>query len=308
MDISELHPELRKTYSRIPTLPLQRAPVRWIVRTLMNLVPNKAKSVPGIAVEDRQLSNCAVRIYRPESNASGAGLVWIHAGGYVMGNTGMNDGDCINLARELGLVVVSVNYRLAPGHPFPAAHEDCLAAWNFLVEAAPELGVDPKRIAVLGQSAGGGLAAGLVQRIADSSEVQPAAQVLMYPMLDDRPAANTALDEVKHRFFDNKSNRGGWECYLGQAAGADTVPPYAVAARREDLSGLPPTWIGVGDVDLLYAEDCEYAERLRAAGVNCQLHIADRAPHAYDAMAPDSSVSQETRDSVYQFLREHLNL
>lgn len=183
-----------------------------------------------------------------------------------------------------------------------------MAVWQFMLESGEQLGTDPSRLAILGQSAGGGLAAGIAQRIVDSGGVQPAAQLLMYPMLDDRTAADTALDGIKHRFFNNKNNRGGWQCYLGQAPGMDAVPPYAVPARREELSGLPPTWICVGELDLFYREDCSYAERLKAAGVHCDLHIAEGAPHAYDAMVPDSSITKATVESYYSFLRKHLRV
>jgi acetyl esterase/lipase len=174
--------------------------------------------------------------------------------------------------------------------------------------SAAGFGIDRERIAVLGQSAGGGLAAGLVQRIADGGGVQPAMQALMYPMIDDRTAANQALDRIKHFFWNNRNNRGAWGWYLGQSPGLDKVPAYSVPARREDLSGLPPTWMCVGEVDLFYPEDCAYAERLRAAGVHCELHVAPQTPHAYDFIAPESSLTKATMQDCYRFLREQLHL
>jgi len=309
MNIQELHPELRKPYSRFPTLPVHNRLFLAVINFLMaRVVGNKIKPFPGVLVEDRPLDNCKVRIYRTEGIKSRAGLLWIHGGGYVLGNTGMNDWECSTLASSLGLLVVSVDYRLAPKSPFPAALDDCYGAWQFMQSSAHEWGIEPARIAIMGQSAGGGLAATLVQRIADAGGTQPACQVLMYPMVDDRSAANRELDKIRHRFWNNRNNRAAWSWYLGQAPGLASVPPYAAAARRKDLSGLPPAWICVGDLDLLYSDDCAYAENLKAAGVPCELHIASGAPHAYDAVAPDSSVTKETVELYCDFLHRQLCL
>jgi acetyl esterase/lipase len=308
MDIQQVHPELRKAYSRMPALPIHNPAFHFVFNLLMKLMPARIKPAAGVDIEDRSVGKCTVRIFRPEGKASGAGLLWIHGGGYIMGNAGMNDRECTALARELKLVVVYVDYRLAPRHPFPAALDDCFDAWNFMQTSAGGLGIDRERIAVLGQSAGGGLAAGLVQRLADTGGVQPATQLLMYPMIDDRTAANRELDQIKHFFWNNKNNRGAWGWYLGQPPGLDEVPAYSVPARREDLSGLPPTWMCVGEVDLFYKEDCAYAERLKAAGVPCELHISPQTPHAYDFIAPESSLTKATMHDCYRFLREQLHV
>jgi len=136
----------------------------------------------------------------------------------------------------------------------------------------------------------------------------PASWLLMYPMIDDRSAANTELDRINHRFWNNRNNRGAWHWYLGHPPGQEHVPPYAVAARREDLSGLPPAWVCAGELDLLFDDDKAYAERLKAAGVHCEMHVAPGAPHAYDAVAPDSSVTRETVEGYRRFLCNRLNL
>ena len=308
MDVQKLHPELRKAYSRMPAVPVHIPAVRHVFTLLMKLMPSRIKPVAGVSIEDRSVGQCTVRIFRPEGKTSGAGLMWIHGGGYIMGNIGMNDRECAALAKELQLVVVFVDYRLAPRHPFPAALDDCFEAWKFMQASAAELGLDRERIAVLGQSAGGGLAAGLVQRLADTGGVQPAIQVLMYPMIDDRTAANQELDQARHFFWNNRNNRGAWDWYLGKPPGLGDMPAYSVPARREDLSGLPPSWMCVGEVDLFYQEDCAYAERLRAAGVPCELHIAPQTPHAYDFIAPDSSVTKATMQDCYRFIRTQLHL
>ena len=143
------------------------------------------------------------------------------------------------LARDAGILVANVEYRLAPTHQYPAAIDDCVEAWQWLLQSAGELGIDPARIAIAGQSAGGGLAAALALRVHDAGGVQPAAQILFCPMIDDRTALRSELDGNDYLMWNTRHNRQAWSWYLGQPAGAPEVPAYAAPARRDDLSGLP---------------------------------------------------------------------
>ncbi|MFN2323456.1 MAG: alpha/beta hydrolase [Trueperaceae bacterium] len=255
---------------------------------------------------DHAEAGVRVRVYRPEAGASGGALLWLHGGGLIVGRPSMDDGRCVAWARDLGLVVVSVDYRLAPEHPFPAALDDAHAAWTWLQGAAAALGVDPERVAVGGGSAGGGLAACLTQRLRDEGGAQPAAQLLVYPMLDDRTAARRELDGAGHRVWTNRSNRAGWSAYLGGAPGAADVPMHAAAARSADLAGLPPAWIGVGALDLFLDEDRAYAARLAAAGVPTEVDEVPGAPHGFDALAPDVPLAQAFVARQTAFLRDRL--
>jgi acetyl esterase/lipase len=201
--------------------------------------------------------------------------------------------------------VVSVKYRFAPEHPFPAALEDCYAALGWLHENAEKLGVDRGRIAIGGESAGGGLAAALAQLAHDRGELPVCFQLLVYPMLDDR----TALDPTRPRtlVWTPTGNHFGWTSYLGHPPRLEEDRPYAVPARREDLSGLPPAWIGVGDIDLFYPENVGYAERLQAAGVACQLEVVPGFYHGAFGMAPDdSAIANGFRNSAKRALRAAL--
>lgn len=303
-----IHPELRHTYSRIPAVPLHNRLVIALAQWLQNLRPTRPPANADVSIEELSLAHGQSRLYRPNTGASGAGLLWIHGGGYIIGNAAINDRECIYLARELGLTVLSAEYRLAPQHPFPAGLDDCYDAWQQMLQRAESWDIDPHRLAIAGQSAGGGLAAGLVQRIRDTGGIQPAAQILMYPMIDDRTAANKALDAVKHRLWNNRNNRGAWNHYLQQAPGQESVPRYAAPARREDLSGLAPAWVGVGEADLFFTEDCDYAHRLQAAGICCELHTTPMAPHAFDIIVAEAAVSRDFIQSYTQFLRRHLNI
>ena len=226
-------------------------------------------------------SGVGLRIHRPGHTASGRALLWIHGGGYVLGDAAMDDKHCRRLAHELGATVAAVDYRLAPEHPYPAPLHDCYDALMWLTEAPS---VDARRVAVAGASAGGGLAAAVAQLAHDRAEIDLAAQVLVYPMLDDRTGHGPDPGRRNRRMWNNTSNRLGWEAYLATAD-----PNIAVPARRQGLSGLPPAWIGVGTLDVLYDEAVSYAERLRAAHVRCQLHVVDGAFHGFDAVAPKSS-------------------
>jgi len=307
MNFDKIHPELRAAMKRAPNLPLHNRVVLTLLKQLMKIIP-VPKAGPGVTIEERQLKQASVRIYRPEGDGNGAGLLWIHGGGLIIGHAAQDDRTCGALVRDLGLTVVSVEYRLAPSHQYPAAIDDCFEAWQWLQQSAPELGIDPARIAVSGQSAGGGLAAALALRVHDAGGIQPAAQILFCPMIDDRTALRSELDTNDYLMWNARNNRQAWSWYLGQPAGSPEVPAYAAAARRDDLAGLPPAWISTGDIELFCDEDRRYAERLLAAGVPCQLHVVPGAPHGFEVIAADANLTRELFQSAYRFLSAQLGL
>jgi acetyl esterase/lipase len=291
MDLSRIAPELRKPVRRLPSIPVHAGWFRRLSRAAMPLV--RSGNVSGVTVEQAIPGVPGVRVHRPDQIRSRAALLWIHGGGLVIGGAKQDDRMCGGTAAELGIVVVAAGYRLAPEHPYPTPLDDCHTAWTWLVRNAARLGVDPGRLIVGGQSAGGGLAAALAQRLHDEGGVRPVAQWLYCPMLDDRTAARRELDGIGHRIWNNRSNRYGWGAYLRAEPGGETAPGYAVPARREDLAGLPPAWIGVGDVDLFHDEDQAYADRLRAAGVPVTFHVVPGGPHGFEAWAPNTAISRD---------------
>jgi acetyl esterase/lipase len=225
------------------------------------------------------------RVFRPTDVASPwPGLLWIHGGGYVIGRAAQDDRLCRRFAGALGIAVASVEYRLAPENPYPAALDDCYTALRWLT-TQPD--VDTSRLVIGGASAGGGLAAALAFTVRDHGEFTPVLQLLTYPMLDDRSSSRTDLDPKRFRLWTQRSNQFGWASYLG-----DADPSAAVPARRADLGGLPPAWIGVGTHDLFYDEDHAYAERLRAAGVPCDVEVVNGAFHGFDRIVPGAGVSK----------------
>jgi acetyl esterase/lipase len=240
-----------------------------------------------------------LHIYRPREATGALPCIYhIHGGGYVMGAAKELEAMHRPLAAALGCMIVSVDYRLAPETPFPGAIEDCYAglAWTFA--HAEARGIDPARIGVKGESAGGGLAAALALLARDRGEFPLAFQHLVYPMLDDR----TCVAEAPHPFageflWHAHNNRFGWASLLGHAPGEGKVSPYAAPARATDLAGLPPTFISTGALDLFLEEDIDYARRLLRAGVPTEFHIYPGAFHAFDLMPGAAVAEQARRDS-----------
>jgi acetyl esterase/lipase len=222
------------------------------------------------------------------------GVVFIHGGGFILGSAAGESAQAQSLAAELDCVVVSVDYRLAPETHFPGMLEDCYAALAWMHKNAAELGVDPKRIAVVGGSAGGGLSAMLAIAARDRGEYPLCYQVLIYPMLDDRTGSTHMPPPFIGTYgWDAASNKLGWTSLLGVPAGSRTVPKGAVPAREENLYGLPPAFIGVGSLDLFVEEDMTYAQRLVMSGVPAKMMVVPGAFHGFDGIASFSRIAKE---------------
>lgn len=212
-------------------------------------------------------------------------ILHMHGGGFVMRDAKSALHQVQHMAQALDCVIAAVDYRLAPETPFPGALEDNYASLKWLYENAESLGVDPMRIAVLGDSAGGGHAAMLAIAARDRGEISLAYQALIYPMLDDRTGSTRKpASHVGRVIWSPRDNTFGWSSLLGVPAGSERVPYGAVPARVEDLRGLPPAFIGVGAIDLFADEDIEYARRLIEAGVATELHVVPGAFHGFDGI------------------------
>jgi len=222
-----------------------------------------------------------VRVHRPAGRKGRLpAILTIHGGGYVIGSYVMDDAMLDRWCPALGIVGVSVEYRLAPETPYPGPLEDCYSALYWAHEHAEELGIDPAFIGTYGVSAGGGLAAALGLLARDRGEVPLAFQLLDCPMLDDRQTTPSIGDAGLY-LWTAASNDFGWRSYLGARFGTDDIPSYAAAARSTDVTGLPPTCVVVGSIDGFRDEDVEFAGRLNQAGVPCELHVIAGLPHAY---------------------------
>jgi len=231
-------------------------------------------------------------------------LLWMHAGGFVLGSADADDAYCRRLALEAECVVVNVDYRLAPETTHPGPLDDCHAALNWLRGQAARLRVDPSRLAVGGQSAGAGLAAALALRVRDRSEPPLAFQLLFYPMLDDRTAAGRHSNRHTGEFvWTQDNNLFGWTALLGNPPGGDNVPADAAPARATELHGLAPVHLAVGALDLFLEENLEYGTRLLSAGVTTAIHVYPGAYHGFDRVVVDASVSVRARQDAVAALR-----
>jgi acetyl esterase/lipase len=249
---------------------------------------------PGVTREERVVSDVPVRIYRRAERAleDVAAIVWMHGGGLMMGSYDWDQPFLDRLVADTGCVAVSVDYRLAPETPFPGPVDDCYTVLRFVFEHAAELGVNPRRLAIGGSSAGAGLAAACALRARDEG-VALVHQHLLYPMLDDRqitPSSQWDLLVVWPR----ELNAFAWRQYLGPLYGSADVPAYAAPARATDLRGLAPAYIHVGGLDGFLHEDVDYAARLLAADVAVELHVLPLVPHGFDMVAPDAAVTKRS--------------
>jgi acetyl esterase/lipase len=309
--MSAFHPELRARAQWLPNIPATSTTVRAL--QWLSSLPTPARKTPGVTLEVRTIAGppgagpVSVRVFRPEGLRSPApALLWMHGGGFVLGNPAQDDGDNARLAKELGIVVVAPRYRLAPQNPFPAPLEDCYAALTWIDREGVSLGVDRARVAIGGASAGGGLTAGLALMARDREGPKPVFQLLRYPMLDDRTTLRDDIDERNFRLWNQRNNRFGWSSYLGARPGVDGISVYAAPARCESLAGVAPAWLGIGTLDLFHDEDLAYARALRAAGVPCALDVVDGGYHAFDVVSPDAKVVRRFRASQTEALRAAL--
>ena len=230
--------------------------------------------------------------YVPPSELPGSAALYLHGGGmiYSLAETApMYDAAVRSYVAASGVPMLVVDYRVAPEHPDSIPVEDCYAALCWLAENAAELGADPARLAVAGDSAGGGLAAGVSLLARDRGGPALALQLLIYPMLDDRTSAPDPALPPEFLTWTYEDNVTGWSALRGEHA---ELSVYAAPARAENLTGLPPTYLDTGDLDIFRAEDIDYARRLSAAGVPTELHVHPGCPHAFESLAPDADVSR----------------
>jgi len=277
---------------------------------MFDYVANQWEAPPGVEADRHGITGydgaeLGARWYRTDGPQPGSAVLYLHGGGMIFGLEhigGLYDLAVREYVATSGVPMLVVDYRVAPEHPHPTPVEDCYSALRWLAENAASLGVDPARIAVMGDSAGGGLAAGVCLLARDRGGPAVAQQLLIYPMLDDctRTPDPQLLPFLTWTYDDNIT---GWDALLGDRTGTDAVSPYAAPARAGDLSGLPDTYIDVGDLDIFRDEDICYARRLSDAGVPTELHLHPGCPHAFEALARGADVSQRAIDDRLRRLR-----
>jgi acetyl esterase/lipase len=312
MDLDRrLDPEIAAALAELPIMDLSDIPAaRVTMLERRAAAAADAQPSPTVVRQDHLVPglngapDVRVRHYRPISQPSVLPcLYWIHGGGHVVGQVDQDDLVMDHIVDTVGCAAVSVDWRRAPEHPFPAPLDDCYAGLAWTHKHAAELNVDPRRIAVGGASSGGGSAAGLVLLARDRGEFPVCFQLLIYPMLDDRNATPASMALTDPRVWNRTSNFIGWRAYVGDAAGTDRVSPYAAPARAANLAGLPPAYVAVGDLDLFIDEDIEYAQRLQQADVPTELHVYPGGSHAFETYAPGSALARRfirDRDEALQ--------
>ncbi|MCB1686895.1 MAG: alpha/beta hydrolase [Halioglobus sp.] len=251
-----------------------------------------------------------VRIYTPEGlNAAVPGILHIHGGGFVIGNLDSEHGTCVALCRRLGVVIVSVDYRLAPETPYPGPLEDCYAALQWASSNSARLQIDPARLAIFGQSAGGGLAAALALLARDRSGPAICFQYLGIPELDDRLQTSSMQRFVDTPMWNRPNAEISWDFYLGDQyqRGADNVPYHAAPARAEDLTGLPPAYVNTMEFDPLRDEGVEYALKLMRAGVATELHSFPGTFHG-SSLFSSARISQRESREMFAVLERALQI
>ena len=286
-----LLPGIARPPTRIATAEML-PPYRASLNKLLSLSPKLPGAITRRQVEIPGLGDkppVRALVYQPSVERQPAGaILHIHGGGFIIGVPEMNDARNAAWCDRLDVVVLSVDYRLAPEAAYPAALHDCHAALTWLTDHAPELRISSRPLGVAGESAGGGLAAALALFARDRGQRDLAFQLLTYPMLDDRTATVRPPGTLSGEFvWTAEDNRFGWRCLLGREPGGADVPSYAAPARSADLSGLPPTFIAVGALDLFRDENIDYAQRLLNAGVPTELHVYPGAYHGFD-MVPNT--------------------
>lgn len=306
-------PEIAAVVPMLPTLDgTDPVAARAFLSQMIAQLP--APDTTGVQFEDRRISGgpgdpeVAIRIYRPEERSAPAAVYSVHGGGFISGDLDTEHALNIRLARELGVVVVAVDYRLAPETPFPGPLEDVYSGLVWTAEHADELGIDPQRIAIHGISAGGGLCAALALLARDRKGPHITFQFLAVPELDDRltTASMTAFTDTP--LWNRPNAVASWDHYLRVGrAGSDDVSVYAAPARATDLAGLPPAYVSVMHFDPLRDEGIAYAQALLAAGVTVELHLFPGTFHG-SALIQHAAISQREQAEAITVLRQALVL
>ncbi|NLM52436.1 MAG: alpha/beta hydrolase [Firmicutes bacterium] len=304
--LARVHPELRAAFAQMPALDLFsdiNGTRKMNEEMFKNMpvdesVPISTQAIPTLD----GTTKIPLRIYRPQKQTEKLpGLLYIHGGGYVLGFAAMSDPLCQKIVRDVNCIVVSVDYRLAPEYPFPAGLEDCYAALLWMADPQNSLDIDTEKLAVAGASAGGGLTAALTLMVRDKGGPALTCQLPLCPMLDDRNLTPSSHEFTDARLWNRETNLKAWQMYLGE--NRQEVPPYAAPARAKDLSGLPPTYTYVGELDLFRDETIDYVTRLMQAGVSTEFHIYPGCFHGFENFVPQAEISKRATEEFILYLK-----
>lgn len=312
-----LDPEVRAVFAalaasrpQIPVPPVGDVDARRAFYTAA-LAQTAAAGVPDdVVMQDFEATAAdgtpiLLRWYTKQGATPGCAVYYMHGGGMILGSVELYDAVVARYVSATGVPFLSVDYRLAPEFPHPVPVEDCLAGLTWCAEQAAELGVDPARISIMGDSGGGGLAAALAILARDRGGPAIEKQILIYPMLDDRTTTPDP-ELAPFAFWSYDDNATGWGALLGQAMGGPDVSAHAAPARVADPAGLPPAFLEVGELDIFRDETVTYAHRLAAAGVSAELHVHPGVPHGFEIAAFETDVARRVVAERERILRSLL--
>lgn len=300
-----------KTPYTVEDIPQLREKIHAIFDANVTSAPVLSQvSISEIEVlRENGLEPLTLRVYKPHyaTTQQLPGILWIHGGGMIFCNAAYDDIDCAEYAVEVGAIVVSVEYRLAPEHPFPLPHNDCLDALTWLLTKGQEVGVKQQNVCVAGRSGGASLAASTVLRARDLSLPRLRCQLLIYPMLDNTATTSSAQEFSDAAAWGGNMNRVAWQCVLGEHGMAQTPSCYAIPARCKDFTNLPPTFIQVGALEIFRDESIQYAQNCMRAGVETALSVHSGLYHGGDMFNPASSLTATVKQERFIFLRKYLS-
>ncbi|WP_155593906.1 alpha/beta hydrolase [Lysinibacillus cavernae] len=304
-------PELKQAYLQFPGFRLEKD-LEWS-RSLLSNPPLKRSEL--VHTTNRMIARgdggeMLVKIYEPvkQNHDKLPAMLWIHGGGYVMGHPDMDDILCERFVQTANCVVVSVDYRLAPEHPYPAAIEDCYAALVWMTKEDQSLGIDVKRVAIAGASGGGGLTAALALMARDKGGPSILFQMPLYPMLDSRNITPSSYEITEEQAtWSRTNNLTAWRMYLGEKENIHELSPYAVPSRAENLAGLPPTYTCIGQLDIFRDETIDYVTRLAQAGVDVEFHMYPGSFHCFEVFVPEAEVSKHASQHYIDAMARALN-
>ncbi|SCX08811.1 alpha/beta hydrolase [Candidatus Aquiluna sp. UB-MaderosW2red] len=305
MNFETVDPEILLKLKRFPNFSFSSKSATRGFRFLSLVTAKRVRVPKGIEIKNHKIGNKHVRAILPSTLKSDGAIIWIHGGGMIAGRSKDADALFIELAQEFGIAVFSLEYRLAPEHPYPAGLIDCEVGYKWVCANAGRFGFDLNKIVLGGDSAGAGLAVSLNLKLLSQKDLLPLGQLLKYPMLDDRTAMNRALDD-KNFVWNNSSNYFAWKSYLAAEPGSKGDFGFAVPGRVQDLAGLPATWIGVGDIDLFFQENFNFFERLSEQGVPVSFNKYPGFPHAGELVNPEARVSKKMAIDFKSWLRNLL--
>ena len=297
-----IHPDLAQSFLAAPELNITAETLPELRKTFVR-PPESLPKDDAVDVYDEMITSALrVRVYKPKTEQKDfPGLLWIHGGGHILGTPEQDAALCIRFAKEAGCIVVAPDYRLAPEYPYPADIDDCYSALVWMTENLP---VRKDRVAVAGQSAGGGLTAAVALMARDKKTPAIHFQMPLYPMLDCRNITPSTYQITDHRVWCRDFNLTAWKMYLGE--NVKEVPAYASPALAEDLSNLPPAYIMVGQLDPFRDEAIAYAQRMLQAGVPVELHVVPGATHGFEGIFTDADVSIRAMNEYVNALADAL--